>query len=256
MILTINVSNSNVLIGGYQNGERHFCSAMHTNVQKSADEYAVQLRALLSLYRITPSDLDGVILSCVVPALLGCIRKAVSHLYTGRIYTVGPGLKTGLQIRMDDPAQLGSELVCIAAAAQSLYPLPCIIISMDTATSFVVLDKKGTLRGGAVVPGMKIGLDALCARTAQLPQVDICAPSGGVLGTNSVSCMQSGVVFGTASMIDGMIDRFASTLGESPFCIASGELCPVVLPHCTHPIQYHEHLVLDGLYRLYLKNTK
>lgn len=256
MILTINVSNSNVLIGGYQNGKRCFCSAVHTNVQKSADEYAVQLRDLLSLYQFAPSDIEGVILSCVVPSLSACIRKAVAHLYSGRIYTVGPGLKTGLLIRMDDPAQLGSELVCIAAAAQNLYPLPCIMISMDTATSFVVLDEKGALRGGAVVPGMKIGLDALCARTAQLPQVDICAPLGGVLGTNNISCIQSGVVFGAASLIDGMIDRFAATLGAAPFCVATGEMCPIVLPHCTHPIQYHEYLVLDGLYRLYLKNTK
>ena len=256
MILTVNVSNSNVLIGGYKNGKRYFCSAMYTNVQKSADEYAVRLNALLSLYHISAEDIEGVIFSCVVPSLLGCIRKAVSHLYSGRIYIVGPGLKTGLQIRMDDPAQLGSELVCMAAAVHNQYTLPCVIISMDTATSFVVLDQKGTLRGGAILPGTKISMDALCARTAQLPQIDISAPANGVLGTNSISCMQSGAVFGTASMIDGMIDRFADALGSAPFCIASGELCPVILPHCVHSIQYHEHLVLDGLYQLYLKNTK
>ena len=166
------------------------------------------------------------------------------------------GLKTGLSIRTDDPSQLGSELVCSAIAVLADYPPPCVIISMDTAVSITALDNRGALRGGAILPGVKIGVEALCARTAQLPQIDLSAPACGVLGTNSSASMQAGAIFGTASMLDGMIDRFAQALGGTPTCVASGELAPVILPHCLHKIYYRENLVLDGLYRLYQKNTK
>ena len=256
MILTVNVSNSNILLGAYQDDKQCFCSSMHTNLLKSADEYAVQFGSVLSLYGAQPGDISGVILSCVVPSMLACVRKALNHLYTGRIYVAGPGRKTGLSIRTDDPSQLGSELVCSAIAVLADYPPPCVIISMDTAVSITALDNRGALRGGAILPGVKIGVEALCARTAQLPQIDLSAPACGVLGTNSSASMQAGAIFGTASMLDGMIDRFAQALGGTPTCVASGELAPVILPHCLHKIYYRENLVLDGLYRLYQKNTK
>lgn len=171
-----------------------FCSSMHTNLLKSADEYAVQFGSVLSLYGAQPEDISGVILSCVVPSMLACVRKALNHLYTGRIYVAGPGLKTGLSIRTDDPSQLGSELVCSAIAVLADYPPPCVIISMDTAVSITALDNRGALRGGAILPGVKIGVEALCARTAQLPQIDLSAPACGVLGTNSSASMQAGAI--------------------------------------------------------------
>ena len=256
MILAINISNSNILLGAYTDDRQLFRAALHTNLLKSADEYAVQLRAVLSLYDARPADITGAIVSCVVPSMLACIRGALTHLYSGRVYTVGPGLKTGLSIKTDDPSQLGSELVCCAVAALAQYPLPCVIISMDTAISITALDGTGALRGGAILPGVRIGLDALCARTAQLPQIDVAAPACGVLGTNSTASMQAGAVYGTASMLDGMIDRFAAALDTAPTCVASGELAPVILPHCAHQIVYRENLVLDGLYTLYQKNAK
>ncbi len=256
MLLAVNVSNSNILIGAYQGGARQFCSNMHTSPVKSADEYAVQLASVLALYGVQPADLSGVILSCVVPSMLSCLRGALGRLYAGRIYLVGPGLKTGLSIRTSDPAQLGSDLVCCAVAALAAARPPCVIISMDTAVSITALDAGGALRGGAILPGVRIGMEALCARTAQLPQIDLCAPAGGVLGTDTVSSMQSGAIFGTASMLDGMIDRFAAALNAAPACLATGELAPAILPHCTHAIRYHEHLVLDGLQLLYQKNAR
>lgn len=256
MVLAVNISNSNILIGAYRDGARQFCSSMHTNPAKSADEYAAQLGSVLALYGVRPADLSGVILSCVVPSMLSCVRAALSHLYAGRIYLVGPGLKTGLSIRTDDPSQVGSELVCCAVAALSAVEPPCVVLSMDTAISFTVLDREGALRGGAILPGVRIGMEALCARTAQLPQIDLSAPAGGVIGTNTVSCLQSGAIFGAASMIDGMLGRFAEALGHAPACLASGELAPAILPYCARPIQYREHLVLEGLYLLYQKNAK
>jgi type III pantothenate kinase len=256
MILTLNVSNTTILLGAYADGQQRFCASLHTNLSKTADEYAAQFHAILALYGYTPAHIHGAILSCVVPSLLSRIRSALAHLYSGRIYTVGPGLKTGLTIRTDDPAQLGSELVCCAVAALALYTPPCIIISMDTAISITALDSRGAMRGGAIMPGVRTGVEALCARTAQLPQIDLVAPPCGVLGTNSTLSMQAGAVLGTACMLDGMIDRFCAALGQPATVLATGELAAEILPHCTHAIHYHENLVLDGLHLLYQKNTR
>lgn len=256
MVLAVNVSNSQILLGAYVKGKRQFCASVHTNLAKSADEYAVQLHSILALYGMRSEEISGTILSCVVPSMLACVREALRRLYAGRIYIVGPGLKTGLMIRMDDPSQVGSELVCCAVAALALYPPPCLILSLDTATSITALDEKGALCGGAITAGVRIGLDALCTRTAQLPQIDLAAPAGGVIGAGTTASMQSGAVFGTASMLDGMIDRFTAALKQTPALLATGEVARVILPHCTHTIHYHDHLVLDGLYLLYRKNAK
>ena len=257
MILTVNVSNTSVLLGAYEKGRQTFCASLHTNLSKTSDEYAVQMQSVLALYGRTTADISGVIFSCVVPSLLSCIRRALTHLYSGRIYTVGPGLKTGLSIRMDDPSQLGSELVCCAVEVLAAYSYPCVIISFDTATTMIALDEKGAMRGGTILPGVRTGMDALSTRTAQLPQIDLVAPKCGVLGTNSTACMQAGAILGTASMLDGMLERFADSLQcHDLFCVATGEIAPVILRHCNHPIHYHENLVLDGLYRLYCKNAK
>lgn len=257
MILTVNVSNTSVLLGAYEDGRQTFYASLHTNLSKTSDEYAVQMQSVLALYGRTPADITGVIFSCVVPSLLSCIRHALAHLYKGRIYSVGPGLKTGLSIRMDDPSQLGSELVCCAVEVLAAYPHPCVVVSFDTATTMIALDEKGAMRGGTILPGVRMGMDALSIRTAQLPQIDLTAPKCGVLGTNSTACMQAGAILGTASMLDGMLDRFADALScRDLFCVATGEIAPAILPHCSHFIHYHENLVLDGLYRLYCKNAK
>ena len=191
-----------------------FCASLHTDPSATADEYAVRMRSVLGLYEVDPRQLAGAILSCVVPSLLQPVRKALGLLYPGRLYVVGPGLKTGLQIRMDDPGQLGGELVCAAVAAKEQYPLPCVVVSLDTATTLLALDEDGVLRGGALVAGVRTGVDALCARAAQLPQVDLAVPACGVLGSGSVTCVQAGAVFGTASMIDGMVDRYRLLCGH------------------------------------------
>lgn len=258
MVLCVNVSNSNILLGGYQEGTRRFCAALHTAAADTADELAVKMQAVLALHQVDAAGLDGAILSCVVPALLGRVRRALGLLYGGRLYVVGPGLKTGLAIRMDDPGQLGGELVCAAVAAKERGPLPCVVVSMDTAVTMLALDEAGALRGGAVMPGVRTGLEALCLRTAQLPQVDLSVPPCGVLGSGSVSCMQAGALFGTAAMIDGMLDRFGQALGlrRAPACVATGEPAELIAPLCRHPVQVHPHLVLDGLYALYRRNTK
>lgn len=257
MLLTMNVSNSEITLGAWENSALSFRTAVHTNPAKSADEYAAQFDAMLRLYQKAPQEISGMILSCVVPALLDTLRRALAKIFAGRIYVVGPGLKTGLPIRTDDPGQVGSDLVCCAVAALARRtPLPCLLIGMDTAVSMTLLDRSGALAGGAIAPGLKIGADALCARTAQLPQIDLAAPVTAVVGTSSSACMQAGIVLGAASMLDGMIDRFSEAASAPVTCLATGDVAPVVLRHCVHTIAWHENLVHEGLYQLYLKNTK
>ena len=240
MLLAVNVSNSQILLGGYDGSRLVFCARVHADRAWTADEYAVQFSRVLSLYGCEAAGIKGIIFSCVVPALAETV----------------PGLKTGLQMHMDDPAQLGGELVCCAVAARALGPLPCVAVLMDTAISMVALDKNGVLCGGAILPGVRTGYDALCERTAQLTQIELRAPACGVLGTNSVACMQAGAVFGTASMLDGMLERFSLALNGEAACVATGAFAPVALPHCRHAVRYEEHLVLDGLRLLYEKNAR
>lgn len=256
MILTINVSNSNVTLAGFSQNALTFSAQIHTELAKSADEYAVQISSVLQLYGHSTASVEGVILSCVVPALLSCLQKAVRHFFTKRIYVVGPGLKTGLSIQTDNPAQMGSEIVCCAVAALQNNAAPCLLIAMDTAISIALLDANGALRGGVLAPGVKIGADALCARTAQLSQVDLCAPIAGVIGTNTDACVRAGIVLGTACMLDGMIDLFCTAANTMLTVLATGEIAPVILSHCSHTIAYHENLIHTGLFALYQKNAK
>ena len=256
MILTVNVSNSNLTLGAWENNAHVFGTSVHTNVSKSADEYASQLHSMLQLYQRSAKDIEGVIVSCVVPAMLATVRKALSHLYEGRIYVVGPGLKTGLSIQTDNPAQMGSDLVCSAVAALAQDKMPCLLIALDTATSLTLLDANGALQGSAIAPGVKISAEALCTRTAQLPQIDLTAKVSTVLGTNSIDSVQAGVVLGHACMLDGMIDRFAALVKGELTCLATGELAPTILPHCTHPIAWRENLVHEGLFLLHKRNAK
>ncbi len=256
LLLAVNISNSQITLGGYEADRLLFCARVHTDRQWTSDEYAVQFSRVLTLYGYDASQINGVISSCVVPSLADTVRRALGILYAGRIYTVGPGLKTGLAMRMDDPAQLGGELVCCAVAARAVAPLPCVVVLMDTAISMVALDEKGVLCGGAILPGVRTGYDALCARTAQLTQFELRVPASGVLGTNSAACMQAGAVFGTASMLDGMLRHFSQALHGPVSCVATGSFVPVITKYCCHPVQYKEHLILEGLRLLYEKNVR
>lgn len=257
MIYTFNVSNSVLSFCGWRNGKAACRGELHTDPCASADELAVRIEAVLRLHGCRREEMTGVILSCVVPSFLMKLRAALALLYGGRIYIAGPGLKTGLTIRTDDPAQLGSELVCCAVAALQEALAPCLLISMDTATSFTLIDASGVLRGGAIAPGVQMGAEALATRTAQLPQIDLAASVSSVVGTNSAASVQAGVVLGAACLVDGMIDRFAQELSDSPLpCLATGRMAPLILPHCRHSIKLRENLVHEGLLLLYQRNAK
>lgn len=256
MILTIDIGNSNTTIGAYKGSELLFLSRIGTDLTKMPDEYAIVIHSLLRLYGFHGEDLEGAIISSVVPPLSASMKQAISHIKPVRILTVGPGIKTGLHIGIDNPAQLGADLACVSVAALEKYPLPSIVIDMGTATTITALDREGKFLGGSIMPGVRISLEALTSRTAQLPQIEMMQPPESVIGTNTIDCMKSGVLYGAASMLDGMIERYREVLGEDLTVIATGGLSKSIADLCRHPIIHDENLVLEGLRILFQKNTK
>ena len=256
MVLTVDVGNTNIVLALFDEGKITAVSRISTVRDRMADEYAVLMRNIALLHGIEPATLSGAIISSVVPPLTSQIRKAVRTVFGVNALVVGPGLKTGLNIRIDDPSQLGSDLVCGSVAAAAKYPLPCVVADLGTATKFTVVDKSCSFLGGAIMPGIKISLDALSQGTAQLPHISLDATPGSVIGTNTVDCMRSGIIYGSACMIDGMIERFREELGDGLTVVATGGLAEDIVPHCRSRIILNRNLLLEGLYILYTKNTK
>ena len=253
MLLTIDIGNSNITLGVYEDKTLKFVSRLSTDRTKTGDQYAVELKSILSLHSVPLSELDGSIISSVVPVLGPAFRHAVRLLTGTAPLMVGPGVKTGLNIKIDNPAQLGADLAVGAVAAISRYPLPCLVLDLGTATKISVIGKDGSFLGGTISSGLAISLDALASRTAQLPQISLEAPDHAI-GTNTIDCMKSGLVIGCAAMLDGLIDRIEEELGEPATKIATGGLCHEVVPLCRHSIEINDDLLLEGLRVIYEKN--
>lgn len=254
MILAIDVGNTNIVIGGMTADSIVFTARIATDRAKTGDEYAVILRNLLAMEGVEDEVIEGGIISSVVPPLKEILAQAVRRV-TGRdSLIVGAGVKTGLNIRIDNPAQLGSDRVADAVAAITEYPLPLIIFDMGTATTFSVVDAQARYLGGLIMPGAMIGLDALTSCTSQLPQISLAEPPKSVIGTNTVDCMKNGMIYGNAAMLDGVIDRITEELGESPTVIATGGLSGAIIPYCRHTVIHDPYLLLKGLRIIYFKN--
>ena len=252
MILTIDVGNTHTIIGAYCEDKLIFTSRISTDKHKTQDEYAVAIKAVLSLHGANDS-IEGAIISSVVPQVSSLLKNAIKMLFGCRVFVVGPGVKTGLNIKIDNPAQLGADLVCVSVAAQNKYPLPSIVFDLGTATTISALTEKGEMIGGSILTGVGTALNALSQGTAQLPQIDL----GGevsVIGSNTVDCMRSGAIIGAAAMIDGMILRYKEILGENTTVVATGGLASTIVPHCRETIVADDNLLLDGLYSIYKKN--
>lgn len=255
MILTIDVGNTNTVLGVFDNDEIIAVARISTDKYKMADEYAALMSTVLSFNRINFHDITGAIISSVVPPMLPSLKFALKKLDIKRILTVSPGTKTGLNIKIDDPAVLGADLVCGGVAAIKRYDLPCVIIDLGTATKFSVIDKNGDFLGGTILPGVNISLNALSCSTAQLPHIEL-NDIDHVIGTNSIDCMKAGIVYGTAAIIDGMLKRIEDELGEKVTAVMTGGISKSILPYCNSELIYDENLLLYGLYEIYLKNTK
>ena len=253
MLLTIDIGNTNITLGGYMGQELMFISRLATDRRMTADQYALQIKDIVTLRGCEWGDIEDAIISSVVPIVGGAISRAIEFITGKAPMVLGPGVKTGLNIKIDNPAQLGADLAAGAVGAMGKYPTPCVIIDMGTATTLSVLDKDGTFRGGAIAAGIRSTLDALSSNTAQLPFINLQAPES-VIGTNTVSSMQSGLILGAAAMLDGMIDRIEQEIGEITSVVATGGLAEMVVENCRREIIIDNNLLLDGLYKIYKKN--
>jgi len=256
MIFTVDVGNMYIVMGGMKKGKADFVCRLSTDRNKTGDEYAVLFKNILDIHKVDTSCVEGAIISSVVPSLTSALRGAIKTVTGKNPLVIGPGLKTGLNILLEDPGQMGSDIVCTAVAALHKYPLPCVTISMSAAATIGVLDKNGNYIGGAICPGLTVSLEGLTRSTSQLPNIGLEAPKK-VIGRSTVDCMRSGLIYGTASMLDGMLDRIELELGQSPTVVFTGAHSMEIISHCRRSgICYDENLLLEGLGLIYKKNAK
>lgn len=254
MIMAIDIGNTNIVLGAYEEDRLLFSARLATDPARTEHQYAVEIDAILRMNGLSTDHFTVAAISCVVPPLLPIIRKAIAMLLHCRIIAVGPGVKTGLNIRIDNPSILGSDLVCGAVAAIRKYGSPCIVIDLGTATKISAIDQNGSFIGCSIMPGIGVSLNALSSHTAQLPFIDI-AQAGSVIGTNSVDSMRSGIIYGTAAMLDGMIERYRGILGQDTIVVATGGFSEHIISHCKYQIQSDPQLILDGLLMICQKNS-
>ena len=253
MLLAIDIGNTNLTLGVYDESILLFTARLSTDTRLTRDQYAVAIKDILTLHNTDYREIEDCIISSVVPTVATSVANAISLLCHIVPLELGPGLKTGLNIKIDNPAQLGADLVAGAVGAISEYTLPCIVIDMGTATTVSVINSEGQFLGGSIAAGVMLTLKALTENTSQLPSINLSAPPS-VIGRNTVDCMRSGLILGTASMIDGLIERISEELDEIPTVVATGGLSKEIITHCKSEIIYNENLLLEGLREIYEKN--
>ena len=255
MILAVDIGNSNIVRGGMEDMDIVFEARVRTDATKTSDEYCIDLKNILDIYGVGRNEIEGAIIASVVPQVLNSIKTAIKKLTGKNSLVVGPGLKTGLNIKVENPSQVGADLVVGAVAALRSFQPPMIVIDMGTATTMIVLDQTGAFSGGSISPGVKLSLDALTNGTALLPGLQLDAPRKAI-GRNTIDCMRSGIMLAHACMIDGMVERMEEELGCKTTVVATGGIAKFVLPMCRTSILYDKDLLLKGLAILYRENVR
>ncbi len=254
MVLTIDIGNTNIVLGSFQGGKLTHTSRLFTDAARTADQYAIELRNIFSLSDLQKSEVEGCIISSVVPRLSTTMKHAVERYVGCEVLTVSAGIKTGLNIKAENPAGVGADFVCAAVAAGERYPLPCVVADLGTATKLFALDETGAFIGGVILPGVMISLEALAARTAQLPAIGLEGERPSIITTNTTESMRAGLLYGTASMLDGLFTRFAEALNQPASYVATGGIAHLVVGYCKETVHLDDNLVLDGLYRIFTRN--
>lgn len=255
MILAIDIDNSNILLGGIRDREILFEARMATDLVKTSDQYCMELKNMLELFQVRLDAVEDVIISSVVPQLLNSFCTSIRKLLHKEPMIVGPGIRTGLNIKMENPRQVGAGLIAGAVAAIQAYGAPLLIVDMGTATTISAIDQRKNYIGGCICPGAEISLEALTKRTAQLPGIALAAPRT-VIGRNTVDSMQSGTMFGAAAMLDGMLERMEAEMGEPVTVVMTGGIGKYILPLCRRTMFYDKNLLLKGLAHLYDLNKR
>ena len=253
MLLAIDIGNTHIVIGCIEN-DKIVCEArIATDKTRTSDQYGVEIKTMIEAFGCRIDDVEDCIISSVVPPVFNAVRSGVYKITERRPMVVGHGLKTGLDIRMDNPSQVGSDRIVIAVAALAKREPPLILIDMGTATTVEVIEPKNKYLGGVIMPGARVSLDALTNSTAQLPGINLDRP-GRIIAKNTVDSMRSGIMYGTAAMLDGVIDRMEEELGHPSTIVATGGVAPYVIPLCKHKITLERDLLLRGLNVIYKMN--
>lgn len=255
MLLAIDIGNTNLVIGCIHDDKILFKARIATDSIRTSDQYGVEIKNMLEAYGVKRSDIDDCIISSVVPPVFNSVRTGVIKIIGKQPMVVGPGLKTGLNIHVDVPSQVGSDRIVIAVAALAEYKAPLLLMDLGTATTIEAVEPDNVYMGGVIIPGVRVSLDALTSRAAQLPGISLDQPKQ-VIGKNTVDCMRSGMMFGTAAMIDGLVERMEEELGHRCTLIATGGLAQFIAPLCKREIILDKDLLLKGLNIIYKKNKK
>ena len=249
MILAIDIGNTNIVVGCIEEEKIYFIERISTNHTKTELEYAIDLKTILDIHHIKRSEIEGAIISQITNAA----KLAVEKILKKEPMVLGPGVKTGLNIVLDNPGEMGADRVADAVAALAQYPVPLVIVDMGTATTISVLDDKKRYIGGMIMPGVRISLDALTSRASQLSGISIEEPKR-LIGRNTVDCMKSGILYGNAAAVDGIVDRIEEELGQKVTVIATGGMSKKIIPHCKREMIWDGDLLLKGLQIIYDKN--
>ncbi len=253
MLLAVDIGNTNVTFGVFEGEELRTTWRVATNVNQMADEYAALLLNLLHLHDLEMSDIKEVSLCCVVPPLLGTFDELFQHYFDISPLVVGPGLKTGVRIRVDNPREVGTDRIVNTAAAHHLYRGPVIIVDIGTATTFDTVSSEGDFLGTAIAPGFAAAAEALFAKASLLPRVELIRPEHAI-GTNTVTSMQSGIVFGYVGLIEGIVARIQQELGEKAKVVATGGYAGLIAGETAIIDEVNPDLTLIGLRLIYLMN--
>lgn len=253
MVLAIDIGNTNIVVGGFDENEVYFLERLSTNKKSTVIEYTVLIKTILELNGFKDKQFEGGIISSVVPCITNILKDAAEKIIGKPVMVLGPGLKTGLKIQIDNPAQAGADLVAAAVAAVENYPAPLIVIDMGTATTITAIDKNKAFIGGMIMPGLRASVEALTGNTSQLPNISL-EPPKKVISSNTIDCMKSGVVYGAACSIEGSVKLMEKELGEKCTVVATGGLAPIITPLCDLDIIVDDLLLIKGLMYIYNKN--
>lgn len=254
LLLALDIGNTRITMGVWEGSKLAGTWEMQPELQKTADEYGILVKSLLSGSGIEPGKIQAAVAASVVPPLTGTFEKMVQKYFNGiKFVIVGPGIKTGLAIKIENPREIGASLIANAVAALALYRPPLIVVDFGTATTFCALGANGEYLGGAIAPGMDVAGEALFYQTAKLPRFEMIRPKNAI-GKNTVSCLQSGFYFGYLGLVESLVQRIKSELGGLPVVIAAGNLAPMIAEGAGSIDYVNLNLTLEGLRMIYEMN--